>query len=344
MSQENINYSFFEEEEKPINWKAVIMEYLIYWPFILLFLILCLAGAYGYLRYQAPQFNINATVLIKQGDKNKNSTAAMNALSAMQDFGTMSMASNFDNELEILHSRTLIKKVVNNLALNINYYSKGNFSYDKDLYRSTPIKVWMAPDEADRLKSRVNMSIALNPDGKFTATAQYTINGEEQQEIKSFDKMPSLMITKVGTISFSAPTDSVKSKMTEPQTILVTIDNPTGTATACKARLSAEATSKFTSIVALNYIDTNVQRGIDFINTLVSLYNSDANDDKNEVATRTAEFINARIEIINSELGTTENELAKYKQKAGITDVTSDAQLAIQGSAEYNNRRAETST
>ncbi|MDY3268257.1 MAG: polysaccharide biosynthesis tyrosine autokinase [Phocaeicola sp.] len=343
MSQEPINNSFFEEEEKPINWKAVIMEYLIYWPFILLFVILCLGGAYTYLRYQAPQYNVNATVLIKQGDKSKNSTA-INAISAMQDLGTMSMASNFDNELEILRSRTLIKKVVNNLALNINYYSKGNFSYDKNLYRSTPVKVWMAPDEADRLPSRVNMSIALNPDGKFTATAQYTINGEEQQETKSFDKMPSLMITKVGTISFSTPTDSVKSRIKEPQTLLVTIDNPTGTASECKARLSASAISNSTSIVALNYIDTNVQRGIDFINTLVSLYNSDANDDKNEVASRTAEFINARIEIINSELGTTENELAAYKQKAGITDVTSDAQLAVQGSAEYNNRRAENST
>lgn len=343
MSQENINNSFFEEEEKPINWKAVIMEYLIYWPFILLFVIICLGGAYVYLRYQEPQYNINATVLIKQGDKSKNASA-MSTVAAMQDFGTISLANNFDNELEILRSRTLIKKVVNNLSLNINYYSEGKFSYNKNLYRSTPIKVWMAPDEADRLPSRVNMSLSVMPGGKFTATAKYSIKGEEVTETKSFDKLPSLMITKVGTISFSAPSDSAMATVKEPQTILVTIDNPTGTAAGCKGRLSAEATSKFTSIVALNYIDSNVARGMDFINTLVSLYNSDANDDKNEVASRTAEFINARIEIINSELGTTENELAEYKQKAGITDVSSDAQLAMKGSAEYNNRRAENST
>ena len=42
---------------------------------------------------------------------------------------------------------------------------------------------------------------------------------------------------------------------------------------------------------------------MDFLNTLVALYNRDANDDKNEVASRTAEFIDTRIQIINQELG-----------------------------------------
>ena len=340
--QQEITSTNMPMNEKPVNWRSVIMEYLIYWPFILLFAIICMAGAYVYLRYQAPQYNINATVLIKQGENSKASSTG--TLAAMQELGTISMASNFDNEIEVLRSRTLIKKVVNNLALNINYYSKGNFSYNKNLYRTSPVKVWMAPDEADLLPSRVNMTISLNPDGKFNAVAAYSINGEEQQESKDFDKLPALMITKVGTISFSLPADSAIAKVTEPRTVIVTIDRPTGTAAACKARLTAQATNKFTSIVALNYTDINVARGIDFINTLVNLYNSDANDDKNEVASRTAEFINARIEIINKELGTTESELAEYKQKAGITDVSTDAQLAMQGSAEYNNRRAENST
>ena len=45
-------------------------------------------------------------ILIKEDDKKSTN----NALSAMQDFGILSMTSNFDNELEILKSRTLIKE------------------------------------------------------------------------------------------------------------------------------------------------------------------------------------------------------------------------------------------
>ena len=52
---------------------------------------------------------------------------------------------------------------------------------------------------------------------------------------------------------------------------------------------------------------------MDFINKLVEIYNRDANDDKNEAATKTAEFIEERINIINGELGTTEQELETFK-------------------------------
>lgn len=68
---------------------------------------------------------------------------------------------------------------------------------------------------------------------------------------------------------------------------------------------------------------------MDFINKLVEVYNRDANDDKNEVATKTAEFIDERIKIINGELGTTEQELETFKRDAGLTDLKSDAQLAL---------------
>lgn len=337
----NENFNIQAPEEKPVNWQALIMEYLIHWPYILIFLLLSMAGAYVYLRYQAPTYNVNSTVLIKKGEKNNNANASLEAL---QNMGMMSMANNFDNEVDILRSRTLIKKVVNALSLNINYTEERSFAYPTTLYRNSPVNVWMAPEEADRLQGAMNLTVNLNPDGSFTAEAEYPLNGEKQRETKEFQKLPGIMITPVGTVSFSAPADSTLAGTNKPRTIKVNISSPTTIAASCKARLSAAPTGKTTSIVALNYTDVNVRRGMDFINTLVTLYNGDANDDKNEVANRTAEFINARIEIINRELGTTEKELAEYKQKAGLTDVKTDAQLALQGNAEYNNRRAENET
>lgn len=43
-------------------------------------------------------------------------------------------------------------------------------------------------------------------------------------------------------------------------------------------------------------------------------------------------------------MGTTESELASYKQKAGLTDLSTDAQLALQGNAEYEQKRADNAT
>ena len=83
---------------------------------------------------------------------------------------------------------------------------------------------------------------------------------------------------------------------------------------------------------------------MDFINRLVSFYNQDANDEKNEVAQKTAEFIEERIGIINGELGTTESELAAFKQRSGLTNLTSDAQMALQESSRYEQQRTENAT
>ena len=84
-----------------------------------------------------------------------------------------------------------------------------------------------------------------------------------------------------------------------------------------------------------------IQRGKDFINKLLEMYNINTNNDKNEVAQKTAEFINERISIISKELGSTEKDLESFKRGAGITDLTSDAQIALTGSAEYEKKRVE---
>ena len=337
MSNEKYDDLFTAEDEKPIDYKAILFEYLMYWPWFVACLILCLIGAWGYLRYQTPVYNVNATVLIKQDDKGKGS--ANSPLAAMQDLGVLSMASNFDNEMEILRSRTLIKKVVNTLGLNIRYAEPRGFGYALPLYKQdTPIKVWMTPEEADKLAEPLNLQLDCTPDGKVKATAKY---GKEGTTEKTFDRLPGVLVTPVGTLTLNAK-DSTK--IQEERTIQVQIVSPTSAAKMCQENLSTEPTSKQTTIVRLNYNDTHIGRGLDFLNTLVALYNADANDDKNEVASRTAEFIDERISIINHELGTTESELAQYKQKAGLTDLTSDAKLALQGNAEYEQKRAENAT
>mgnify|MGYP000282007749 CR=1 FL=1 len=45
-----------------------------------------------------------------------------------------------------------------------------------------------------------------------------------------------------------------------------------------------------------------------------------------------------------TELGTTETELAEFKQRAGLTDISSDAQLALQESSKYEQQYAENAT
>ena len=131
---------------------------------------------------------------------------------------------------------------------------------------------------------------------------------------------------------------------TEPIKLKVTISKPTAVAIGYSSALTIEPTSKTSTIAAVSLKNTNVQRAIDFINDLIAVYNIDTNTEKNEVAQKSADFIEERIGIINNELGTTENELTAFKQRAGLTDLSSDAQLALQESSKYEQQYAENAT
>ena len=74
------------------------------------------------------------------------------------------------------------------------------------------------------------------------------------------------------------------------------------------------------------------------------MYNRNTNNDKNEIAQKTAEFIDERISIISKELGSTEADLETFKRDAGITDLSSEAQIALAGNAEYEKKSVENRT
>ena len=324
---------YLEEKEEKTDFKAILFKYAIHWPWFLACTLLCMAGAWLYLCYTPSVYNISASVIIKDNDKNSKASSGM---ADLEDLGFYSSINNFDNEVEILQSRTLIKKVVEELDLYISYATKSSF-HDIELYKSSPVKVWITPEEAQKLPAPARLHLTLQPGNKLNVKLRI---GEEEYN-KQFDKLPALLTTPSGTFSFT-PKDSATVQST--QEIMATVSSPRSVANAYRGALSIEPTSKSTTIAQISVKSTHTQRGMDFINKLVEVYNRDANDDKNEVATKTAEFIDERIKIINGELGTTEQELETFKRDAGLTDLKSDAQLALSENSEYEKKRAENST
>ena len=257
------------------------------------------------------------------------------------------MTNNFDNEIEILRSRTLIKKVVNDLGLYISLSEERTLGYNIPLYKSSPVNVYMTPEEAEKLEASVKLKIQYTKDGKLTVKAEYKLNEEEQTLEHSFDKLPAVLSTPVGILGFTV-NDAILNDTIRPieENIYLVgyIASPTIVAENYSENLNVEPASKTTTIALMSLQSTIKQRGIDFINRLIAFYNQDTNDEKNEVAQKSAEFIEERIGIINRELGTTESELADFKQRSGLTDLMSDAQLALRENSKYEQQRTENAT
>ena len=337
-----------ESKEENIDVKELLFKYLIHWPWFVGAVVACLIAAWVYLYVSTPVYNISATVLIKD-DKKGGSAGMLSGLESLGLDGMVSSSQNIDNEIEVLRSKTIVKEVVEDLGLYISYTDEDEFP-SRNMYKTSPVQVSLTPQEADLLEEPMIVEMALQPQGSMDVNVK--IGDDEYQ--KHFEKLPAVFPTERGTLAFFLTPDSVlSSKRTLEETtdsekttrnITATINKPLAVAKAYCKNMTIEPTSKTTSVAVISLKNSNVQRGKDFINKLLEMYNINTNNDKNEVAQKTAEFINERISIISKELGSTEKDLESFKRGAGITDLTSDAQIALTGSAEYEKKRVENQT
>lgn len=331
-----------EQSEEQVNIQELLFRYLIHWPWFVVSIIICIACAWGYLRLTTPIYNITATVLIK--DEKKGGGANMSSeLEKIGLDGFVSSSSNVDNEIEVLRSKSLAREVVNNLGLFVTYMDEDEFP-SKELYHTSPVLVSLTHQEADKLPGRMEINMILQPTGALGV--QITVGEKEYR--KQFDKLPAVFPTDEGTVAFFANNDTLSAvrpeNITKERHITAFINRPFSVSKGYVNSLSIAPTSKTTSVVVISLENTNTRRGRDYINKLLEMYNINANNDKNEVAQKTAEFIDERIGIISKELGSTEQDLENFKRSAGITDLSSEAQIALTGNAEYEKKRVENQT
>ena len=346
MKEENQNGKGPEMTEEQIDFRALLFKYIIHWPWFVGAVLLCLVGAWFYLHLATPIYNISATVLIK--DEKKGGGAGLSSeLEDMGLSGLMTSSKNIDNELEVLRSKTLVKEVVNQLGLYITYKDEDEFPA-KGLYKTSPVQVSLTPQEAEKLNAPMMVEMTLQPEGSMDVNVTVGEKGYQ----KHFEKLPAIFPTDEGTLAFFQAVDSVtlQDGTRVPQIekdvrhITATINKPMRVARDYCKSLSIAPTSKTTSVAVISLKNSSLQRGQDFINQLLEMYNRNTNNDKNEIAQKTAEFIDERIGIISKELGSTEANLESFKRDAGITDLTSEAQIALAGNAEYEKKSVENRT
>ena len=90
--------------DEEFNLYEIIFRYLAYWPWFIVSVAICLCGAFVYLRYSTPIYSTSAKILIKEQDNYRKSSTP---LSDVMELATINLTSLFDNELEILKSKTL---------------------------------------------------------------------------------------------------------------------------------------------------------------------------------------------------------------------------------------------
>ena len=336
-----------QEEKSAIDFQLIYTTLILNWKWFVLSLAVCLGLGYLYLRYATPAYQASTKVLIKDDDDSKRrgglgSSMIQNAA----NLGFMSNSNGIDNEIEILSAHDLAQLAVHDMKIYVNYYHKSTFK-DALVYNEQEVSVDLDLPHLKKLNAPIKINIEKQG-SKYHVKGTYhmpidafSCEKEPSEFEKTFERLPATLSTRVGTLTF---TPSKVYKLEDGEVLKAVIVSPEMAATQYTKNLTVSQTSKTTTIAELVLKDENPQRALDYLNTLLKVYNRQANEDKNEIAYRTEQFINNRLQKINAELGNTEGQLESYKKRNKVIEMKLNATATIANSDTYAQKLQEANT
>lgn len=300
-------------DESSLTLNEIFAKYLYHWPIFILGVLLSLSMAFVYMRYTQPVFAVNSTLLVKD-DKKGNMPAGNDILSELSLFGVSKVV---DNEIEILKSKTLMRKVVDRLNLGVNIKSEGTVK-SSDLYSNKPVEFRIIKIHPRWFGKKLLLT--------FPGKERYILEDEESGE-KINGLLNQLQRNTIGVYKIDRSPSFVK---TANLSLAVSFSDPISVADQYLKSLSVTLASKQSTVLNLSLESAVPERGQDVLNTLIQVYNEAALEDKNKTTASTIEFIDGRLKLITGELNEVEKDVESFKSSRGLTDISSDANLFLE--------------
>jgi capsular exopolysaccharide synthesis family protein len=329
--QDNNQFSPIIDNDESINLREQLENYLFHWKWFVLGVAVALLGAYFYLRYTPNQYTVSTTILVDD----KNSGGLSSELSAFADLGLMGGSkASLDNEMELLKSKSLAERVVKSLGTNVKFYKKGKVIKSELFRGDAPVKInFFAPDSVFH-KLDTAFTVQITSESTFALK-------EANGKISKDHNFGTLVKTNYGEISV---TPLRKEKFEDDEEVIVQIVPFESVVSKYRNALQIQPVSKQSSVLRLSLTDPVKQKAIEILDNLVAQYNNDAVEDKNLTAKNTNEFINQRIVIVNEELSSVEKGAEQFKSVNQLTDLATEAGLAVASKSETEKRVLELST
>ncbi len=306
------NKNNFEQQENNLL-NDILYKYSPYWPLFIVLAMLCGSGAWLYLRYKVPVYESSATLLIKDEKK------GMNDSKLLQSLDLFAGKKIVENEIEVLHSRTLAKEVVKTLNLYAPVYTKGRFT-DRSAYETSPVVIEAAAPDSLKKVSKVDFS--YSPAGVHIGEHTYALN--------------QFVSTPYGQLKFKPNPNYKPSSGKKP--LYFSLVPVKSAAASLLGRLKVTASSKLSTVLNMVLKDEVPRRGEDALNTWIEAYNQAAIKDKNKLASNTLAFVEDRLKLVTGELENVEGELQQYRTRNNIVNISAQGQQFLE-SVGYNDKK-----
>jgi tyrosine-protein kinase Etk/Wzc len=328
------NENDFVVEDSGFELNAIFNKLKQRWLIILASVIVCLALGFLYTKMTSPLFKVESMFFIKE----KESPLAFFGSPSIIESSSMGL----QNETIILKSKPVALEVLKELDFQVEYFKEGTF-VDSEIYQSKPVIIevnWKSPqtidgylkidwvDETEYTLSYVDEGYnKLLPDGSKVA---FQINPEpikfkfnEQLKNNELD----IKVLKV----YSEKTGSVLVKLRDLNSL----------ASTYSGSLSIEPVERGASIMLMSVTSPNLQKGEEYLNTLMKIFLEMELDQKNQSASKTVNFIDSQVAGVADSLRYFENQLQNFKSSNKIYSLSSESSSVYERLIEYENQLAQ---
>jgi capsular exopolysaccharide synthesis family protein len=314
-----------ETDEKPIRFRSVFWNFAQFWPVIALSCLLGGVASFLYLKRTEPVYSATTKILIRD----ETSSGQITEANVFEDLGLISRSGNMENEMEVLQSVHLMKRVVENLDLRTLYHRREGLR-DIDLYRTAPFRVvsWM-PRDSTR-DTQVSWLVQPLDARRFAAT----LDGERHE-----GRFGSLLVTQRGVLMLERNPRVKDDGVGE--TIRVTLRDADAAATAITGRMTVKYIGKRSTVLELTLNDPVMQRARDILDELARVYDQTQLTDRNRIYVNTISFIDDRLGILSSELSDIESAVERLKDNGRVVDAVAEVPILREETQAYEKQLSE---
>lgn len=305
-----------EGKSKLADFREILFTYLVYWKWF----VICAAVAVAYTAFDLAKKNdeyiVSTSILMKN---DRNSGSADNLM--LETLGIRSTQRNLENETEIMRSKSVTLKVVNDLKIHTTYFIKKGLRL-VDIYKNTPIYLDIDTNVVRNVRGEIRIEAV-----KGTDKNGYDVQVLYRNESQSYRLGNTPVSVSIGGIDFTLTKRPDYPVVAED--IVITVVSPDIVANHLSKTLIPSVLSKGSTILTMSLRTYNISKAIDVLEKLVYYYNELSINEKNQALVNTGKFIDERIVAIAKELGDVEREIEAYKKDYRLTDPQSNAGMVL---------------
>lgn len=317
--------NIYTSNKDTLGLKSIIVNYVRQWKVFLYVFILSFIPAILYLVLIPRTYEIIARVQVQQNEGGKSSFGLGEAAGLMKSFGLGGGGGGsivMDDEIAILTSNNLIKQAVNTLGMNVQYFNPDAYNYK--MYTNSPLLLTYDSITADNIIDNITLKVSIAADGK----TQVKVKSAEGNKKYAFEFASLPAIIKLDQGDFRLEYRNV-SQAIKNYKMKITVRPAYWVAENIAEEILVEEVSKSANTIELIMQDYERRRAVDFLNTLIGLYNDQDEMLRRQEAEKSMLFVDSRMQKVMLDLNKVENVIEQFKLQNNMTDIEYDVQLYI---------------